>query len=390
MGQNNNIGQQNSLSVFGNPASFEKHIRNHGQLCKIKQALPCPCSAKNHGSPDDYCELCDGNGFIYKYQRDFFISDEQSRGCSNKIYPFYTPIRSVKTVQAVLSDAQGGIREIAVNSFSDTEIVLSEQLDRFIKKRVSYYYDGWTLIENDELTVLKDYKIFIANGTKYDAGLQSSNPLDAYLDIVKIKKIYNEDGSEITNYKFNGNTIEVNENVTIKDGKYYADYYVADSTFVLSSDIKRKNNSEEWTHELTSGECKMAFFPWWNLTTGDLIILASTVVYKNETLTHTGNKDKLWEIEVFELDDTIIDEDGNSYSINTDYILQGNYIRWIGNKPSNAGKVISLRYGYKPTYIIFEDNPEPNNLENKQYPKLVYAKSWSKINKDDVKKLIGG
>ena len=52
MGFNRNIGAQESLIVRGNPESFRRLIENHGQLCKIKQALACPkCLGANGGSP---------------------------------------------------------------------------------------------------------------------------------------------------------------------------------------------------------------------------------------------------------------------------------------------------------------------------------------------------
>ena len=30
---------------------------------------------------------------------------------------------------------------------------------------------------------------------------------------------------------------------------------------VITGDISNRNNNEVWTHELSSGECRMAFFP---------------------------------------------------------------------------------------------------------------------------------
>ena len=54
MATNTNIGQQSALTVYGNPESFKKLIYNHGQLCKVKQALVCPCAAENSGTPNIY------------------------------------------------------------------------------------------------------------------------------------------------------------------------------------------------------------------------------------------------------------------------------------------------------------------------------------------------
>ena len=388
MGNNTNIGQQTSLTVFGNPESFTKLISNHGQLCQIKQALICPCVGINHGSADYNCEICGGDGYVYTYQRRFLIVDENSRTCDKTVTPFWNPIISVDKVQNVTSECQGGITDLEVDSFDSTTITLKESINSYEKKRVTYTFDGWTYVESEKLRVDAVNKLMYADGTIFDSGYQSSNPLDASSDIAKIVRIWNnETNVELTNYTFEGNVISTTE--TIESDKMYIEYYQADLTQVITSDIVSKNNSETWTHELSSGECKMAFYPYWELTRGDLIIISATILYKNEMVTHLKDIDKLWEIEVLDLNEKILDESGNTYDIDIDYILQGRHIKWISSNKPSTGAVYSIRYGYKPAYIIFEDNPQPNNLENKIYPKTVLAKSWTKINKDDVKELIG-
>jgi len=388
MGVNTNIGQEQAVTVFGNPESFKKLIKNHGQLCKIKQALTCPCVGKNNGSPDMYCNLCKGDGYVYTYQRHFLVVDENSPSCQNKIYPFWQPLISVSKVQNVTSEIQGGITEIEVSSFTDEEITVAERLVEYEKKRVTYTFDGWTYVESEKLTVDAANGIMYVSGNVFDAGYQSSNPLNAYADIAQIVKIWNIDtGVEVTTYTFEGNAIYTDE--TIVADKMYIEYYYSDLTQVISTDIATKNNSESWTHELASGETRLAFYPFWDLTRGDIIVVAATVLWKNENFTHTATLDKLWEIEIFQLNNVILDEDGNKYYLDTDYILYGRYIKWIGSTPTE-NKICSVRYGFKPAFIIFEDNPQPNNLENKAYPKIVMAKSWSKISKEDIARLIHG
>jgi predicted heme/steroid binding protein len=387
MGQNTNIGQQTALTVFGNPESSFKLIKNHGQLCKVKQALVCPCVAINRGSPDFNCEQCNGDGYIYTYQRRFLVVDENSRTCQNKLYPFWNPILAVKKVQNVSSAVQCGIRDIDVVSFSDTEIVLSQALLEYEKKRVTYIFDGWTYVAEEKLVCDVANKLMYADGTLFDAGYQSSNPLNAFSDIAKIVRIWNKDtGVELTDWKVEGRTISTSQ--TIEDGKMYAEYYYSDLTQVINTDLVTRNQNESWTHELTSGETKLAFFPFWDISRGDIIVIAATVVYKQEVFIHLRNIDKLHEIEIFELNDIIIDEEGNTYYLDTDYILQGRHVKWIGTEPKKNA-VCSVRYGYKPAFIVFEDNPQPNNLENKIYPKMVLVKSWSKVGKDDIAKLLG-
>jgi len=387
MGQNANIGQQAAVTVFGNPESFIKLITNHGVLSKIKQAMICPCAADNSGSADFFCKICKGDGYVYRPQRRFLVTDENSRSCGDKIYPFRTPILGVEKVQVVGAESQCGIRDIEVDSFTDTEIILTEEVSDIFKKRVTYYFDGWTYVESDKLTVDADNGLMYTNQNVFDAGYQSSNPLNAYADITRIIKIWNIDTEqEITNYTFDGRTIQTSE--TIEPDKMYAEYYYADLTQIIAGDIANKNDSEDWTHGLQSGQVKMSLYPFWDVTIGDIIILTGSTLWRNESLTHRGDLDRLFEIEIFELNDVILGSDGTVYNIGVDYILQGRNIKWISDNKPNLDTTISIRYGYKPSYIIFEDNPEPNNLENKAYPKTVLAKSWTKTDKKDITDLI--
>lgn len=387
MGTNNNIGQKNSLTVYGNPDSFYKLIENHGQLCKIKKALFCPCVAKNHGSIDFNCEICNGDGFIYTYQRRFLVTDENSKSCGNKLLPYWSPILSVKKAQVMAGAAQCGIRDLSVLSFTESEIIVDEELIEVQKKRVTYQFDGWTYVAEEQLEVDSVNKIMYANGTIYNAGYQSSNPLEAFSDIAQIVRVWNKrTGEELTNWKVEGKTITTTS--LIEENNMYAEYYYADLTKVINSDINTKKLNESWTHELTSGETRMTLFPYWDVSGMDLIVLPATVLYKNETFTHLKDLDRLHEIEIFNLDDIILDDSGKTYAIDTDYILQGRHVKWTRSQPKKNA-VCSVRYGYKPSFIIFEDNPQPNNLENKFYPKTVLVKSWSKTSKDDIKKLMG-
>jgi len=386
MGQDTNIGQQTAVTVFGNPESSKKLIKNHGQLCKIKQTIVCPCSGGNHGSADFNCDMCNGDGYIYTYQRRFLVVDENSRACDKTITPFWTPIISVDKIQNVTSAIQGGVKDYTVDSFTDTEVTLTESISQYEKKRVTYTFDGWTYIADETLRVDTVNKLMYADGTVFDAGYQSSNPLKASSDIAKVVKIWNHDTeAELTTYVIEGNTISTTETI---GENMHIEYYQADLTQVITSDIAGRNNNETYTHDLTSGECKMAFYPFWELSRGDLIIISATVLYKSELVTHLKDLDKLFEIEIFDLNEIILDESGNKYELDIDYVLQGRHIKWISSSKPADNALFSIRYGYKPAYIIFEDNPQPNNLENKQYPKTVLAKSWSKISKDDVARLI--
>ena len=117
MGKNTNTGADASLTVYGNPESFRRVIKNHGQIAKIKQVLVCPCVSGNSGSADYLCELCNGKGFIYTYQRRFLVADEVVRSCGKSIFPFWNPVIDVVGVQNLVSDVQGGITNLTIESF---------------------------------------------------------------------------------------------------------------------------------------------------------------------------------------------------------------------------------------------------------------------------------
>lgn len=397
MGQSRNTGQDNALVVYGNPESFKKLIKSHGQLCKVKQAMPCPCVANNAGSSDIHCTLCRGQGYVYNYQRRFLVTEENSPRDDTgfMLYPFYIPVIEVSKVERVISTVQGGIEEITVTGFEGSIIYTDNStadLKKYEKIRTNYYFDGWTQITGDTLIVDSTNGLMWPTETIFDAEYQSSNPLNAEADIVQVDRIWNtETDVEIaaSDYELVGNTIKTKK--PIVSGQMKAAYYYADLTQVITNDIRTQDNNEVWTHDLESGMVQMAFYPWWNIAKGDIIVLTAGAAFRNETLSYTGGSDvtQLVEIEVFELNDVIFDSSGNKFYRDTDYVLLGRrYIHWItDNRPTRNG-VITVRYGYKPAFIVFEDNPNFNTLENKQYPKIVYAKSWTKTSKDDIRKLM--
>jgi len=393
MGQSLNIGQDTSLVVFGNPLSFQKLIKSHGQLCKIKFAIACPCIGLNYGSPKIHCTICFGNGYTYTYQRRFLIADEASRSNDDvsEIYPYYVPIKEVTKVERVASEIEGGIVELPVTGFNDTTIFVDNsqvKAKKYEQKRVTYFFDGWTQVIGDTLQVDETNGFMWPTKTFFDAKYQSSNPLRAEADITQISRIYNsETNVDIVNYTCIGNTIKTKE--PIVSGKMKADYYYSDLTQIITADLKIEDDNEIWTHDMESGNIRMALFPWWNISKGDIIVIAADANYRTEMLTHLSDMDQLNEIEIFELNDFLLDEDGNTYYREVDYTLIGRrYLQWLTDNKPRVGSLISCRYGFKPSFIVFSDNPENNNLENRRFPKIVHIKSWTKTSKDDIIKLI--
>ena len=395
MAVDHNIGAQNAITIYGNPDQARNVIRNHGQLGKIKQGLPCPCNASNAGTPQIFCPLCHGTGFVYTYQRRFLVADEDSprNTAMTEIYPYYSPVLEVTQVQVMNDPTNGGIQTATVKSFQDTTIFI-ENPGHFFKEyqqnRTTYFFDGWTKVVGDVLKVDATRGYMWPTKTFYNAQYQSSNPLRAESDIAQIIRIYNQNtGIEIndTDYEMVGNLIKTK--IPIVQGEMVADYYYADLTQILTADLKTKNpNDVDWTRDMESGDIRMAIYPWWNISRGDIIVIAADAQYRDELFTHNQQADQLFELEIFELNDVIFDQYGKKYYREIYYTLEGRNILWLTSNMPKTGSICSCRYGFKPTFICFEDNPEPNNLENRRYPKIIYAKRWSKTNKNDIAKLM--
>jgi hypothetical protein len=320
------------------------------------------------------------------------ISDENSKSnqAVTELYPFYQPVLEVAKVERMQSSVQGGIVQMPVTGFNDTTIFVTNSIGvkDYEQKRVTYFFDGWTKVEGDLLTVDAVHGYMWPTKTLYDAQYLSSNPLHAEADIAEVIRIYNYiTGAEITNYTMIGNTIQTSE--VIVPGQMKADYYYSDLTQIITAELKTKDDLEKWTNDLESGTIRMALHPWYNIGKGDIIVIAADTQTKTEMLPHKGELDMLWQIEVFELNDVIFDADGKKYYREEDYTLVGNrFIKWLSDNQPKVGKTMSVKFGYKPAFICFSDNPEPNNLENKRFPKVIYAKSWTKTSASDVAKLM--
>ena len=391
MANDRNIGANSAIAIYGSPEQFRRVIKYHGQLCKIKQGLPCACTAENGGTPKMHCKVCHGVGLVFCYQRRFLVADEYSPSnhAMTEIYPYYEPVMEVTKVQVLSDPKGGGIRTAKVTGFNDKTIFIENkgQYKEYNKRRVTYFFDGWTKVEGDVLKVNEKRGLMWPTKTFFDAGYQSSNPLEAEADICEMIRVYNKvTGKEVKDYVMIGNMIKTSEKIV--EGEMVADYYFSDLTQVITADLKTANPEETWTRDMEEGDIRFAMYPWWNIGRGDLLVIAADAQYRDELLTHTGELDQLWELEIFELNDVIFDGSGNKYYRGTDYELEGRHIAWISDNQPKLGAVISVRYGFKPTFICFHDNPEPNNLENRRYPKIIFAKRWSKATKNDICKLL--
>lgn len=385
------VGRKSSVfSISASPEKFISLISDHGCLARLMRARKCPCDSRT-GSPNMYCNLCHGDGFIYNFQRKLLQVDEDSdvKGDRTVVLPFRVPVLEPLKVERLLPAEQGGNKTYNITDFDTSSITISgSPLPKYYHKmRVSYYFDRFDYISNDEVTVNTNVKTLTTTGTLFDGESKFGNPLRVHGDIAEIIEIRRPSDDYIfQNYTFRKNKIFLAATEPDPEqGDVLVTYFYVPVEKALPNDLETTEDKEKWMHFLSSGAVRFGLKPWFELGQGDLITVLVTEFWRDEVLQHsTVGVDKLLEFDISRIDDEIIDQDGNKYYENEDFILRPfRDIVWIGNQP-NPGKRISLRYGYHPTYRIFQNNPVPNNLENKQFPNVVMAKLYNKTMAKDI------
>jgi len=381
------------FTIEGHPDKFINLINYHGVLARIVRARKCPCGG-SQGGPVMHCKLCQGDGFVYDYQRKMLQLDEDSdvRGQSHIVFPFRVPVIEPLKVERLIASEQGGIAKYNIVSFDTESITISSngihRLPRHYEKmRVSYYFDRFTKVTGERVTVNPSRRLLTTTTTLYNGEHRFGNAQNMHGDVTIVDKIYHEDtGYEFTDYTYKRNQIHLNKSEPEPEvGKILVDYYYAPPVRVLPADLDFREEKETWTSNITSGLTRIGVEPWWELGPGDLITLLPFELFRDQALVHGAHGiDRLVEFDVAYLDDEIFDQDGERYRKNEDFELQDFHnIVWIGNQP-NPGKHISVRYSYRPTYVIFQDQPVPNAMENKKFPLTFNVKLYNRtIHKEE-------
>lgn len=381
-----------TFAIKGNPDTFIGLIQRHGILARVMRARKCPCVTES-GSPDMFCTLCRGDGFIYDFQRKLLQTDEDSdvKGDRSIVYPFRVPLLDPIKVERLLPPEQGGIKKYTIDSSDALTIKISGTPlpYHWNKMRVSYYFDRYIYIEGDRVTVNPNTKKLRTTGTLFDGEHNFGNALDIHGDITQIEKIYSEStGYEYidkSNFRKNQITLAANEPVPVVDD-ILVDYFYAPPIPVLPANLATKEEKQEkWTSFLSAGDLQIGLEPFYELSQGDLITLLPAEYFREEIIKHsTASIDKLTEFDISRVEDDILDETGVKYRQDVDFVLQGfRDIVWVGNQPA-SGKKISVRYSYHPTYVVFQENPEPNRLENQFYPTVVNVHLYGKTMEKDL------
>lgn len=391
MGQDLFEGRKNpTFVVSGHPEKFINLLTQHGLLARLMRSRNCPCVTKT-GSPSIYCDQCGGDGFVTDFQRKLLQTDEDSdvKGDRSKVLPFRIPILEPLSVERLLPPEQGDIKKYTIDSFdSETINISGDPLPyHWQKMRVSYYFDRYNRVLGDVVTVDANTKTLTTTQTLYDGEHKFGN-IDIHGDIGVVLEVRDTvTGHKFTDYSFRKNVIQLKgSEPTPIQGQVEADYFYVPPAPVLPQDLETQNDIEKWITTLQSGTVRIGVEPWYELSIGDLITLLPVEFFRDDVIEHSSiGYDKLTEFDISRVDDEIFDEDGVKYKKGIDYYLRPfRDLVWIGNQP-NAGKKMSVRFGYRPTYSIFVNNPVPNRMENKRYPINFMAKYFSMTLKDEEK-----
>lgn len=376
-----------TFTIRGNPQKYIGLEDRHGVWARIMQGRKCPC-VTSAGSPDLYCKLCDGDGTIYEYQRKLLETDEDCNCVDGiTVTPFRVPLIEPVKIERLISPEQGGNKTYSIVDFDQYNIIISGKPEPrpFEKMRVSYYFDRFNYTEKDYLKFDRDTNSLETTKTLIDDEYNTGNVHNIHNDIAIIEKIFDEQtGTEIKNYKFRKNKIFINGQMPT-EGKTWATYWQCPVTVILPQDMENRIELQKEQHELGSSSVRFAIEPWFNISDGDIITLLSPIYWKYELHKFNGSVNRLIEFDIQYVDDKIFSQSGRNFTIKQDFIFRNfREIHWIGRKP-DVGEQISIRYGYNPTYRIFIDQANPNALENKPYPIIVFAKLWNSTMSKELK-----
>lgn len=385
MARDRHVGRAaGAFTIRAKPESFIKLINTHGVFSRVVRSRKCPCITET-GSPSLVCKNCHGDGFINDFQRELLQSDEitdVNYSDTTILEPYRVPMIRPLKAETVLPPEQGGIIKHEIVSFNENQIIIAaENKPRYYHPvRVSYIFDRYEYVEAESPLVNPDHRILKVQGPIIDDGNSTSNIQEAAGDITIIKKIWDvETGEEFKIYKFHRNYIFV-ENATLRPGKVRVSYYYAPIERVLVTDLANNQmDSEDFQRALLSGAVRVTLAPWFEIGQGDIITLLTATYYRDEVIAASdAGVDELTEWEVSDLDTTAFDSIGNIYVRDTDFILlPRNKVKWIKKRP-NVGHSYTIRYGYRPTLIVYQDGPQPNVLENRTFPKVVFMQAYSR------------
>lgn len=400
MGINNKPGGNSPIfKIEARPQEHDAVIDRQGQWARIIHSLPCSCL--NNGKINLFCNKCNGRGFVYYFQSEKEVWEEDSPHTGqNILYPFWTPITKVIKVQRKLAEVQGGNKNYKIDSFTDEEIFISGQptpkhyeiiqctyrFSNFETEYQTFTYNGDNYFKLD----LRIDKIFQERKNQ-DDWQSLSNAYSVECDINKIIEVKNLTKDitydlSLTRIKKQYIYLDVDEiTIDINDKiKITVEYVFPEK--VATTQLSSKKMLEKWGSDVESGDVDATFQSWTDIKNGDIITFLISAQSKYSKMKRTRkNYDEIPEFDVIEILEDIKDEDGIIYKRGIDFEIRNyNDLYWIGNKPDQE-KIYSIVYSYKMTYIVQAENKRHINNENKRFPRNVLLREYSRVKNKEPK-----
>ena len=394
MGINNNLGYQ-PIKVPTTPEDANRLLARRGELIRLIHARKCP-NIKN-GVHDLFCKLCGGKELILYFQNDCDIFQETSphaiEGDERKIYPYFTPISSVRQVDRRQPDSEGGIVTYDIDSFDDTIITLKNNGDlpkRYERIFVSYTFSNANKITNENSTHTDNSFIIETTGTLFnDAHIPAT--LKVHGDIVEVNRVYNVTKNfTYTVKKFKKNYIYLNNNISSDKKTQSTDILQVDYKYIpifyaALLHIQTTNAVEKWGEDVKLGDIRAVLPTYFYVGRFSIITAMTTLLTAQEVITRgVLDYDEVPSFDVFEVIGNIEDEDNNIYTPDLFQIQEFNNLTWLSNIKPKQGKKYTINYRYRPSYVVYRDQSKNVHLgADARYPITTFARFFNKFSLKD-------
>jgi hypothetical protein len=386
----NPYGNSGVAKISGRPVEHEFQIERQGQLVRHIQAKKCPC-IKN-GQPSLQCVLCNAKGYILDWQTEYEVLEENSPHEGITVSPFYTPVKAVRKVQRWLHSIQGGNVFYDIAAFNATTITLvdnGELARRHEPIKATYRYELQTTVVNDP--VICDGTATVKTTlTEIDTTGDTSNPYEVHGDLYSVSRVKNlTTGVTYTVAGFKKQsiylTLGANPAPLVTDS-VVADYKFTPPFRIIMGRIEIKNAISKWGEDLKQGDQECMFAGGYHVKRGNIVTPLTTVFTESALVTRgAGAFDELAQFDVFEIIGNIIDVDGVTYVLSTDFVLKNyNELTWLGSHKPAAGKGYTVVYNYHPSYMVYREEAGKNQAEDKRYPQEFLVRLFGKFTTRDL------
>lgn len=376
--------------IEGKPENSLGNISRHGQYARILSSRKCPCIS--NGYPENFCELCNGIGWIYYFSRKFRILEESHPyHKSNRVELNYYPIIEVEKISRFLADFQGGNDNYTVDRIQSNIVYFSggDNIPKdYERLKVTYTYDRWTPIYNENSKIISGLQLEVT-GAEINTE-KTHNPQEIFGDIAEVVRVRNKtkNNYEYTVDKYFKQTIlikQVANMPAISEGDILeVDYYYCPPELIIAETLKVNDPKLKWGDvEVGDVEAVMPYYI--QIKPGDVVtFLFADMIGEFVIVRGSTDIDLMPVFDISRIDDNIIDSAGNTYQPGVDFIIYDyNKIKWIGNSPEENCQY-NIQLSYKPSYIVFDQKADLKTSENKQFPKFVHLKKYNRLNKKDL------